>query len=84
MENISDGCFLYDNDERRSLDWRGWTVEGNNASSWATGSCVAFFTQNVLITIGDSYNYGALTQGIFIPPEQLVDFARIQAARIPS
>lgn len=87
MESLADGCFLYDNDERRSLNWTGWlNWDGGsahvNASDWATGSIVIFVRQNIIVCIGDSYNYGALSQGIFITPDQLIDFARIQATTI--
>jgi len=82
LESLGDGCFLYDDAERRSLDWQGWNVNGNNASTWASGSSVVFVRQNIVVYITDSYNYGALSQGIFLTPDELMDFARIQAAKI--
>lgn len=82
LESLADGCFLYDDTERRSLDWYGWNVDGHNASTWAFGSSVVFVRQNIVVYITTSYNYGALSQGIFLTSDQLMDFARIQAAKI--
>jgi hypothetical protein len=84
VKDIADGGFLYDNTERRSPDWRGWDVDGGNLSSWATGSWVVFREENIVVAISDVYNYGAICQGVFLTPDQLVEFARIQAAKIPS
>jgi len=84
MKNaIADGGFLYDNTERRSPDWSGWNVIGRNSSSWATGSWVVFREENIVVIVSDVYNYGAICQGIFLTPDELVEFAMIQAAKIP-
>jgi len=84
LKDLADGGFLYDNTERRSPDWRGWNVDGRNSSSWATGSWVVFREENIVVIISDMYNYGAICQGVFLTPDELVEFARIQAAKIPA
>jgi hypothetical protein len=84
MADIGDSGFLYDRAERRTPEWRGWHTGSKYFTGWSTGSSITFIKQNIVVVICASYNDEAVSRGTYITNEKLIEFARIQEAKISS
>ncbi len=75
--NVGDDGFLRDRSDRLTPEYKSTT-------GWSTGSSITFIKQNIVVVICASYNDEAVSQGTYITNEELIEFARIQEAKISS
>jgi len=73
--NVGDEGFLRDRPDRR-------TSEYESSTDWSTGSVVIFRKENVVVIVSALYNCEAVSSGIYVNNEELMEFAIIQEARI--
>lgn len=73
--NVEDEGFLRDRPDRR-------TPEYESPTGWSTGSAITFRKENIVVVIVASYNDEAVSQGIYVTNEELMEFAMIQEAKI--
>lgn len=73
--DIGDGGFLRDRPDRRAPGYESPT-------GWSTGSSITFIKENIVVTICALYHDQAIGQGVYVTNEELIEFARIQEAKI--
>lgn len=85
IEDIGDGAYLVDNPERRSLDSKYWQFipPGTDLTHYGVfGSAVHFIKDNIIVSVICTYEYEALSRGLYITNEELVNIAKIEAAKL--
>jgi len=73
--NVGNEGFLRDRLDRR-------TPEYESATGWSAGSAIIFRKDNIVVVICVSYNDEAVSQGIYVTNEELIEFAKIQEAKL--
>ena len=84
MEEVGDKGYLHDNPERRSIESSFWKrlLETTPWVDGAEGSHVIFIKENIVVTVACDYRTEALSQGLYITNDELIQLAKIQAAKI--
>lgn len=72
--NVGNEGFLRDRPDRR-------TSEYESSTGWLTGSAITFRKENIVVIISALYNGEAVSQGIYVTNEELMEFAMIQEAK---
>jgi hypothetical protein len=84
MEEVGDKGYLVDIPERRSIESPFWKriLETEPWIAGASGCAVIFIKENIIVTVACIYRTEAMSQGLYITNEELIQIANIQAAKI--